>query len=72
MKLRKMITFTLFLVFFFLSGTELSRKWMASLERDPASVRYVRSVDVKTAQKPEKKKIDYGSILEANKMSTDG
>jgi hypothetical protein len=67
-----MITFMLFLAFFLLSGMELSRKWMVALERDTASVRYVRSLEIKTVQKQEKKKIDYGRLLNANKMSKDG
>jgi hypothetical protein len=62
----------LFLAFFLLSGMELARKWMVTLERDTASVRYVRSLEVKTVQKQEKKKIDYGRLLNANKMSKDG
>ncbi len=72
MKFRKMITYMLFLAFFLLSGMELSRKWMVSLERDTASVRYVRSLEIETVQKKEKKKIDYSSLLNANKMSKDG
>ena len=72
MKLRRMITVMLFLAFFILSGMELSGKWMVALERDAASVRYVRSLEIKTVQKQAKKKIDYGRLLNANKMSKDG